>query len=557
MSDSAACPSYLLKLARVVLFVFIMPSCQSPSEDATHKGLNSKVEFELIRQSQEINLPFEFNVALNLTIDAYTRNDTDFILLGDIEGRRLIEVDISNEKFSREIKIERIAKGRYPLFTHHYLSPDTIIVLKDISNEHGLVHDSVLFSVNRLGKETAIFNLNQSPFRKMGDSKDSSDATLFHHVRPMEFDGNRYYVVPLPLYSSLSQKEINKYGIPEVGFFDFNGTNDITFKAVPYQREVPMEGVKYADEQLDVNLNPKSKDFLFISHCNYPKLRLVNINTGDFIESNEAARLIPDPIPLKGDVGNSPSYNQHSTIFKDVLYDSRKSMVFRFAKLPVESELKPGDLSKFRMNYTWVGAYDESLDLIGQSIVPDWFETHPKPCYFKGQFVGLTQGEDLRKFRVQYTSLDTHRLKASEYDSLVNYINNIEPDVTARDISSLYKSYQLPKNSILITISNRSCPYCVDYSTKYFLAHLKRMEQDGIYLITSERSASAELRAAKSSHIIIDKENELDDLLKQRIDNPAIMLWNGQKVTRTMVLPPDEVKLIDSYLQVFQEQVAK
>jgi hypothetical protein len=87
--------------------------------------------------------------------------------------------------------------------------------------------------------------------------------------------------------------------------------------------------------------------------------------------------------------------------------------------------------------------------------------------------------------------------------------------------------------------------------------NLEAMEKDGIYLVVSERSATAEVKATKSPNIIIDSDNRLEDLLKRSIDNPAIMLWDGKKVTRTMVLPPDDVKLIGSYLEFFKEEVVK
>jgi hypothetical protein len=32
------------------------------------------------------------------------------------------------------------------------------------------------------------------------------------------------------------------------------------------------------------------------------------------------------------------------------------------------------------------------------------------------------------------------------------------------------------------------------------------------------------------------------------------MLWNGKKVTRTMILPPDDVEKISMYLEISQEE---
>jgi hypothetical protein len=281
----------------------------------------SAITFKLDKQSRAISLPFNFNVEQNLTIDAYTRNDTGFILMGDLIGGKLVEVDISHEKFSRMIPLDRISKGVYPVFSHHYLNADTIIVLKDISNEYRLAHDSVFYSVNIEGKENSVYSFLDSPFNKKGEAKDSSSANLFHHWRPMEFFNNKYFVNPLPLYSQLTARAINKHSIPHVGYLTFKGSKDLQFTAIPYIREAEHDSVKFAKEQLDVNFNPKDSNSLFVSHSNGPNLRLADIKSGAFTESNESGRLIPNPIPLPSSKDNSGSYHPNSTVFKAVLYD--------------------------------------------------------------------------------------------------------------------------------------------------------------------------------------------------------------------------------------------
>lgn len=80
------------------------------------------------------------------------------------------------------------------------------------------------------------------------------------------------------------------------------------------------------------------------------------------------------------------------------------------------------------------------------------------------------------------------------------------------------------------------------------------MEEDQAYLLASEQSANKALKSIKSSKVIFDKKGELENLLNQSIDNPALMLWNGKKVTRTMILPPDDVEKISMYLEISQEE---
>jgi hypothetical protein len=545
-------------IRKIFLFIiagFLVDCSENNSEQSQTGSLKSTISFTL-DQEYLIELPIDFNVALNLTVQPYTRNDTDFIMMGDIEGSRLVEIDITNKKFSRAISLERVAAGRYPVFVNHYLNEDTIIILRGISNEHSLYADTVMYSIDLNGEYNGAYELLNSPYRLSGMNQDTPQASFFHQVKPMEVSNNRFFVDPLPIFKTEKKKNANDLGVHEIGYFDFKEDNRIKYRGIPYYRNIDTTKF-YAKEQLRTHLHAIDSSEILVSHANNPNLLRLSVSSGRYKSSDETGRLIPDPIAL-GKVSKSrPNENLKSTKFKQVIYDVDKKVAFRFASFPTNMDLKPGDLQAYRDSNIWVGAYDSDLKLIGQAIQPRWFVSHPKPIYFKGKFVCVVPTESERKFKLRFVNLDIKKISELAYDSLVRELDNIKPEITSGSINSLYQRYQIPENSIILTVSNRACPYCISHSSQYFLMNLEAMEKDGIYLVVSERSATAEVKATKSPNIIIDSDNRLEDLLKRSIDNPAIMLWDGKKVTRTMVLPPDDVKLIGSYLEFFKEEVVK
>ena len=131
-----------LKMCLLAVLVLLANCSDKVSLNNEAKTLKSVVYFDL-NEEHLIELPIDFNVGLNLTVQPFTRNDTDFIMMGDIEGSRLVEIDITNKRFSRALSLPRVAAGTYPVFVNHYLNEDTIIILRGISNEHGLNADTV------------------------------------------------------------------------------------------------------------------------------------------------------------------------------------------------------------------------------------------------------------------------------------------------------------------------------------------------------------------------------------------------------------------------------
>lgn len=536
------------------ILLFVLTNCDnversSPVEKRVMSTLSFSKDEEFL-----IDLPFEFNVGINFTVQPYRRNDTDFILMGDIRESRLVEVDITNKTFSRTIFLPRVKSGSYPLFVHHYLNEDTIIVFRSISNEYSRTADTILHSIDINGNYNGAYKLIGSPYRLEGMPRDTIQASFFHHFLPMEVAENRFYVDPVPLWDTRKKESKDDKGVAQIGYFDFRDNDSIVYGEIPYYLKSPKD-VVYADEQLWTNFHAVSKNKIIASHANQVGLRLIDVESGNFIESTQEGSLLPAPRPLDSMVEKTPTKNINSTLFDKIIFDSDKEIAYRFGTFPSNIDLLPGDLQAFRDSNVWVGAYDKKLNLLGQAMKPQWFNVHPKPYYFNGKFICVEPTDNLKRFKLQYVSIDIKKLTSEDYDSLASVIQNVKPRQTKENISSMFKKLDLPENSVILTVSDRSCPYCVNYSIQYFLSHLKKMEEQGVYLVISERNASDDVKNTQSPNIIIDQKRSLEKLLKQSVDNPALMLWDGDKVTRTMVMPPSEVKHLDSKLKFFMDLV--
>lgn len=545
-------PSIHLSLAAALIVMSLSQSCQNHTKVPEAKSTPSLGLAFNILEEHRISLPFDFNVAVNLTVQAYTRNDTDFILMGDIEGSRLVEIDISHYRFSRAIALDKIAAGRYPVYAHHYLNPDSIVIFGGISNEYSLCADSVLYAINLKGETQGIYELQNSPYRLRGMSRKAPQASFYHHFMPMEVAQHRFFVNPLPLFATHKKREEGDTGVHEIGYFDFKADAQLPYRGIPYYRDIDPT-LMFADEQEKTYLHAIDSSEILVGHANSPELRKVSVSKGTYSASHEKGRFIPDPIPAESASQRQPAKNPKSTLFGPILYDPDQDLAFRFAGLGTDLPIKPGDLYNFRDSIVWVGAYDKDLNLMAQALKPKHFAHRPKPAYFKGKFVGVRPTDHPREFLLQYSRLETQVLSSAQNDSLADLFKKAKPHMSQENINTLFKKYQIPEQSIILSVSNRACPYCVEHSIAYYLKHQKQMEKDQVYLVVSESSASAELLNTRSSYIIVDTKKQLENLLQQSIDNPALMLWNGKKVTQTMVLPPQEVDQIELYLGAFKD----
>ena len=547
--------NYSLVLSYILLpfLSALVLSCDSTVTLASRSTKHAIVTFTKL-DSIEIELPFEFSPQYNFTIDSYNRSDTNFLMLGGFEDKRIIEVDLDHQVLTRTIELKKLQFDRYPYFIFHYLNKDTILILRDISNFRGLANDSILYSINLKGESNGTYKIHDSPFRMIEQPMDSSKTTFFHNFAPFEFSGRRLFVLPSPIYSGMSLRLKRKFNICELGYLDLNGSLDLHFKRIEYHRPDESRQADYAQEQLRPCFTLKDTNTLIVSQSNSKNLHKVTIATGEFSSSNEEMNILPAPTQLGEDEkGTRPSMNASSTQFTHVLFDKEKKMTYRFAYLPSRVETRPNEVNQFRSLYQWVGAYDDALNLVGQNLKPNWFKLNPKPIFNNGTFISVNQGEDLTRFTIFFSRLDTVPIDQTQFQEFKDYTLSLQPEIVEGDIDILYRTLNIPSNSVVLTTTLHSCPSCLDYVLEYFLINIERMEEKGVYLVASEESASELLKSTESPNIIIERNGQLENLIDRKIDNPALMIWNGEKVTRTMVLNPKVVRNLDTYIDQFLE----
>ena len=253
----------MLNNALIILGITLLIGCT----DSHSISQNNVVSFKVLG-NDTVTLPFTYDVNKNFTIQVYDRNDTVFALLGDIQNSQLIEIDLSNRVFKRTIELTRIDGQTYPVFMHHYLNKDTIVILPDISNEDGLFHHSLIYAVDIEGSEVANYSIVNSPFRMYSEKMDSSQTTLFHNFQPLHFNKKRLFVDPLSFNSGMTLKENVKYKIPELGYFEFSGQNNLEFTTIPYVRNESNDTLRFGKEQEGMYFAIIDEDHILISHNN-------------------------------------------------------------------------------------------------------------------------------------------------------------------------------------------------------------------------------------------------------------------------------------------------
>jgi hypothetical protein len=202
---------FVLYILLPILSAVIL-SCDSSGTLTSKSSKYVTVAFTKL-DSIEIELPFEFSPLYNFTIDSYNRSDTNFLMLGGFEDKRIIEVDLDHQVLTRTIELKKLQFDRYPYFIFHYLNKDTILILRDISNFRGLANDSILYSINLKGESNGTYKIHDSPFRMIEQPMDSSKTTFFHNFAPFEFSGRRLFVLPSPIYSGMSLRLKRKFNI--------------------------------------------------------------------------------------------------------------------------------------------------------------------------------------------------------------------------------------------------------------------------------------------------------------------------------------------------------
>ena len=128
-----------------------------------------------------------------------------------------------------------------------------------------------------------------------------------------------------------------------------------------------------------------------------------------------------------------------------------------------------------------------------------------EPVFFRDHFITVKQGINEFEVVFQHVDLDTARVKQLVFDSIADELIHARPIISETNLNGLYESYKIRANSIILTVPSHSCPYCLNYSIDYYLTHLQKMEEEQIYLVVSEETATDALKSAQSRNVIIGK----------------------------------------------------
>lgn len=211
-------------LSCVLASLVIVTAC---SRDKTSGNSITEVQIQKT-DSITIPLPFAYRSFASLKIQSYTRNDTDFAMVADIDHSSLLELDLSNARLHRNIEVSQLKQDRYPVFQFYYLSRDRIAIAKDATNSL-YSHDSLFFIVNGEGAADFI-DMSESMFRLEGEPRDSSAIAWQHQFSPLIGQGQRIFVPPAA-YPSYGWSGVykNEHNVPFLCYIDMD-KNEMQFE---------------------------------------------------------------------------------------------------------------------------------------------------------------------------------------------------------------------------------------------------------------------------------------------------------------------------------------
>lgn len=508
-----------------------------------------KVTFTKL-DSSEISLPYAYNIYASFSTQEYERHDTAFLMISDIDNHSLIEIDLDRDTVSRIIPIKYLMRDQYPTFLFEYKNEDTILILREISNTHR-THDSVLFSINIRGELTTYYDLNTGPFYMAGQKEDSTVMAYYSQLRPWDFYKNRLFFHPTSVFGTRKNEAfLHRHHLPLLAYLDFGNSDSPVYDTIHFHTPFDDSGI-FAYDQNTISLTPLSKNNLVVSFAKSLEFYKVNVRTGDFSRSRSDKALIPVPVAVQNQPGNNvPSFNQQSSVFSSLLYDPTTQHILRFASFPTQTSLKFGDLMDFRSQHQWVGVYDTTLQLIAQGLKPSWLtSTNPRPTFSNGRLISLKQnGNDKHTIKIIYSEVHIQEGTNEDYQKMKTTIDSIKAKESGT-LGDYIDKYHLPANSRILLIPSGSCPKCVNYVMSYYLQNRKQLVKDEIYLITDNQQIFNLIDSLDSKYIILDKKREIENYLDMSINNPTIMLWDGRKISKTIVLQPDKVVDIAHYLE--------
>ncbi len=530
----------------ILFTVLLLAKCTT----SVKTGNFTELTFEKV-DSLVLKFPYQINVWASFDICLFNRKDTTYLLFADFDNHSLIEVNIETGN-SNTFEIKELLNDKYPTFNFKPTDEESILIYREINNTRRL-HDSVLFTIDYEGNTIDYFNLDSTNLKVSNNTTDSTTLTYYSQLVPWNVFKNRLIFNPASVYGSKASLRMQRNGeIPVLCEIAFLENNKVRYLPLDFKLEKASEQY-YSSSQLPFDVVQLDKDNIIIGPRRTSKLFNFDLTTQTITKEIDDSLLIPQALPLKNfDKSKSlPSVNQFSSIFRNMVYDSLSGRILRFGSYPVEEEVKLGDYWEYLGKKEWIGLYSKDLNLLGQGLKPSWLRTSsPRPVFYQGQLISFYQNEDDRTtIKVFFSQIKLKEVGKEGKEALKNKITAIKPSQSG-GIATFFGSRNLKPNSKILLIPSRSCPACVDYSLSYYLQNRKRLEREGVYLVSDNRRILDKLENKVSQYIIIDSKRAIQNMLSTSVNNPTLMFWDGEKVTKTIILDPKEVYNIDKYLEL-------
>ena len=279
----------------------------------------------------------------------------------------------------------------------------------------------------------------------------------------------------------------------------------------------------------------------------------MDIKEGSVTTSSGNQSLLEKPKTLKIKKGERPpSQNYQSTVFNSVVNLAGHGQLLRFANIEQPSNLAKSVRRRIRQQNQWVGLYNHDMELLAEGVKPKWFESSgPTPTFINGKILSIKRNEEGGN-QITFYKSKVRTKDSVEVSELKERLFDFEYTVSP-PLSEYYSSFAIPKGATILLVPRFGCPSCRERSISYFLDNLEQMEQQNVYLVVAVRNKEEieQLERTDSPHVIVDDKQKVEDYLNTGVTNPALMQWNGEKVTRQLILNPQQAREIELYVEEF------
>lgn len=519
-----------------------------------HPAIEETV-FEIVKtDSLTIDLAYPYNATATTCMQHLVIGKTNYLYTAEFDERKLLKFNLDAGTLEKVIDLKFLEKGRYLVFGFHVFSENNILIHRDVSNYRS-ASDSAFCLIDSNGNVTKRIPVSGNGLVEYGQPISPYALSLIHDFRPLYFYGDRLYFSPRPRYgATITEQQIDSAKLPRVIAFDGLNSGDTRIQISPF-RNPHIKSGNYTHGLRNIFLEPINEDFVLVGYANNSVIYLVDFTTGKIIHQSKSnsSLLISEPIPAPSDYTGDISSYQLSSNFTTLLHDPIKNQNIRFANFAVNSELSKGDYRKFLRN-EWFGVYDSSLQLLGQGLKPDWFKSQwPKPTLTTKGWLSIYQSKENRQIlKVYYAEIIPTKNSLDSLQTSVELIKNVKSSFVLEDYPALQ---ELTDNNIVLLVPEGSCPACINAVLNYYVAHIKEMEEQKIYLLTNSKQAKKLLADKHTSFIIQEETLVLENYLNTGIGNPMLFLWKDKKVSKAIVLNPNEAEQVDYFIQQLQKEL--